>query len=197
METRGKKIILCSNSPRRRELLAGLGVNFQVDTNSNFKEHFGRTDMHPEMVPLSLAIGKSNGFHRPLADDEILITSDTLVICEGRILGKPSGQDEAREMLRFLSGKTHQVTTAVCVRDFRRMETASDTAQVTFTTLSDAEIDYYIENYKPFDKAGAYGIQEWIGSAAIEGITGSYFNVMGLPTEKLYRELKKITIFVK
>ena len=190
MDTRGKKIILCSNSPRRRELLAGLGVDFQVDTDSNFEEHFGRTDMHPEMVPLSLAIGKSNGFHRPLADDEILITSDTLVICEGRIMGKPSGPDEAREILRFLSGKTHQVTTAICVRDSRRMETASDTAQVTFTTLSDAEIDYYIENYKPFDKAGAYGIQEWIGYVGISGLEGSFYNVMGLPTRKLYQSLK-------
>lgn len=189
MDTRGKKIILCSNSPRRRELLAGLGVNFQVDTDSNFEEHFGRTDMHPEMVPLSLAIGKSNGFHRPLADDEILITSDTLVICEGRILGKPSGPDEAREMLRFLSGKTHQVTTAVCVRDSRRLETASDTAQVTFTTLSDAEIDYYIENYKPFDKAGAYGIQEWIGYIGIPEIKGSFYTIMGFPTHLVYELL--------
>lgn len=189
MDTRGKKIILCSNSPRRRELLAGLGVNFQVDTDSNFEEHFGRTDMHPEMVPLSLAIGKSNGFHRPLADNEILITSDTLVICEGRILGKPSGLDEAREMLRFLSGKTHQVTTAVCVRDSRRMETASDTAQVTFTTLSDAEIDYYIDNYKPFDKAGAYGIQEWIGYIGIPEIKGSFYTIMGFPTHLVYELL--------
>ena len=189
MDTRGKKIILCSNSPRRRELLAGLGVDFQVDTNSNFEEHFGRTDMHPEMVPLSLAIGKSNGFHRPLADDEILITSDTLVICEGRIMGKPSGPDEAREMLRFLSGKTHQVTTAVCVRDSRRMETASDTAQVTFTTLSDAEIDYYIENYKPFDTAGAYGIQEWIGHIGIPEIKGSFYTIMGFPTHLVYELL--------
>ena len=189
MDTRGKKIILCSNSPRRMELLAGLGVNFQVDTDSNFEEHFGRTDMHPEMVPLSLAIGKSNGFHRPLADDEILITSDTLVICEGRIMGKPSGPDEAREMLRFLSGKTHQVTTAVCVRDSRRMETASDTAQVTFTTLSDAEIDYYIENYKPFDKGGAYGIQEWIGYIGIPEIKGSFYTIMGFPTHLVYELL--------
>ena len=189
MDTRGKKIILCSNSPRRRELLAGLGVDFQVDTDSNFEEHFGRTDMHPEMVPLSLAIGKSNGFHRPLADDEILITSDTLVICEGRIMGKPSGPDEAREMLRFLSGKTHQVTTAVCVRDSRRMETASDTAQVTFTTLSDAEIDYYIDNYKPFDKAGAYGIQEWIGYIGIPEIKGSFYTIMGFPTHLVYELL--------
>ena len=189
MDTRGKKIILCSNSPRRRELLAGLGVNFQVDTDSNFEEHFGRTDMHPEMVPLSLAIGKSNGFHRPLADDEILITSDTLVICEGRIMGKPSGPDEAREMLRFLSGKTHQVTTAVCVRDSKRMETASDTAQVTFTTLSDAEIDYYIDNYKPFDKAGAYGIQEWIGYIGIPEIKGSFYTIMGFPTHLVYELL--------
>ena len=189
MDTRGKKIILCSNSPRRRELLAGLGVDFQVDTDSNFEEHFGRTDMHPEMVPLSLAIGKSNGFHRPLADDEILITSDTLVICEGRIMGKPSGPDEAREMLRFLSGKTHQVTTAVCVRDSKRMETASDTAQVTFTTLSDAEIDYYIDNYKPFDKAGAYGIQEWIGYIGIPEIKGSFYTIMGFPTHLVYELL--------
>ena len=189
MDTRGKKIILCSNSPRRRELLAGLGVDFQVDTGSNFEEHFGRTDMHPEMVPLSLAIGKSNGFHRPLADDEILITSDTLVICEGRIMGKPSGPDEAREMLHFLSGKTHQVTTAVCVRDSKRMETASDTAQVTFTTLSDAEIDYYIEHYKPFDKAGAYGIQEWIGYIGIPEIKGSFYTIMGFPTHLVYELL--------
>lgn len=189
MDIHGKKIILCSNSPRRRELLAGLGIDFQVDTGSDFEEHFGRTDMHPNLVPLSLAIGKSNGFHRPLEEDEILITSDTLVICDGRIMGKPSGADEAREMLHFLSGKTHQVTTAICVRNSKRMETASDTAEVTFTTLSDAEIDYYIEHYKPFDKAGAYGIQEWIGYIGIPEIKGSFFTIMGFPTHLVYELL--------
>ncbi|MBQ9185599.1 MAG: septum formation protein Maf [Bacteroidales bacterium] len=189
MELRGKKIILCSNSPRRRELLAGLGIEFQVDTRSNFEEHFSTFDLHPELVPKALAIGKSNGFHRPLEDDEILITSDTLVICEGRIMGKPSGADEARDMLRFLSGKTHLVTTAVCIRDSRRMETSSDTAKVTFTTLSDDEINYYIENYKPFDKAGAYGIQEWIGYIGIPEIQGSFYTIMGFPTHLVYELL--------
>lgn len=189
MDTRGKKIILCSNSPRRRELLAGLGVDFQVDTRSDFEEHFGRTDIHPEMVPLALAIGKSNGFHRSLASDEILITSDTLVFCEGRIMGKPSSPEQAREMLRFLSGKTHKVTTAICMRDSKRMETASDTALVTFTTLSDAEIDYYVTNYKPLDKAGAYGIQEWIGYMGVSEIKGSFFTIMGFPTHLAYEML--------
>lgn len=191
MDTRGKRIILCSNSPRRRELLAGLGIDFQVDTGSDFEEHFGRTDLHPELVPQALAIGKSNGFHRPLEEDEILITSDTLVICDGRIMGKPSGPGEAGEMLRFLSGKTHKVTTAVCIRDSRHMEAASDTAEVTFSTLSDRGIDYYIEKYRPFDKAGAYGIQEWIGYIGIPRINGSFYTIMGFPTHLVYELLLK------
>lgn len=189
MDTKGKHIILCSNSPRRKELLGGLMTDFVVDTDSSFVENMADAGLPPEMLPLSLAIGKSNGFHRPLKEDEILITADTIVVCDGIIMGKPSGPARARQMLETLSGKTHSVITGICVRDSKRMETASDTAKVTFTSLSDQEIDYYIENYRPFDKAGAYGIQEWIGYIGIPFIEGSFYTVMGLPVHLVYELL--------
>lgn len=188
MELKGKKIILGSNSPRRKELLAGLDIDFEVDTRNNFEEIYDPQTLH-ERIPEVLSEGKSYGFHRELAEDEILITSDTLVLCEDRVMGKPHDHDEAADMLRFLSGRQHKVITAITLRDRERCSTVSDTAVVWFKELSDSEIEYYIEEYKPFDKAGAYGIQEWIGYMGISKIEGSYFTIMGLPVHLVYQEL--------
>lgn len=188
MELKGKKIILGSNSPRRKELLAGLDIDFEVDTRNNFEEIYDPQTPH-ERIPEVLSEGKSYGFHRELADDEILVTSDTLVLCEDRVMGKPHDHDEAVDMLRFLSGREHKVITAITLRDRERCSTVSDTAVVWFKELSDSEIEYYIDKYKPFDKAGAYGIQEWIGYMGINKIEGSYFTIMGLPVHLVYQEL--------
>ncbi|MCQ2182141.1 MAG: Maf family nucleotide pyrophosphatase [Bacteroidales bacterium] len=185
-----KRIILGSNSPRRRELLGGLGYEFTVDTLNTFKET-PEPLTPPHLVPVHMAEGKSHGFHRTLAPDEVLITADTVVIVGNEVLGKPHSREEAFRMLRELSGRSHEVVTAVTIRDCDREETFTDTTVVHFADLSDDEIDGYIDNCKPFDKAGAYGIQEWIGYAGISGIEGSFYNVMGFPCHKVYHELKK------
>ena len=188
MDTKGKKIILASGSPRRKELLAGLNIDFEVDTKNTFEETYDPETPH-ERIPEVLSEGKSYGFHRPLEDNEILITSDTLVLCDGRVMGKPHSREEAYDMLRWLSGREHKVITAITIRDTRQCRTSSDTAIVTFKDLSDNEIYYYIDNFKPFDKAGAYGIQEWIGYIGIGKIEGSFFTIMGLPVHLVYQEL--------
>ena len=188
MDTKGKKIILASGSPRRKELLAGLNIDFEVDTNNTFEETYDPETPH-ERIPEVLSEGKSYGFHRPLEENEILITSDTLVLCGGRVMGKPHSREEAYDMLRWLSGREHKVITAITIRDSRQCRTSSDTAIVTFKDLSDNEIYYYIDNFKPFDKAGAYGIQEWIGYIGIGKIEGSFFTIMGLPVHLVYQEL--------
>ncbi len=190
MDTKGKKIILGSNSPRRKELLAGLDIDFNVDTGNTFEEIYSEDTPH-ERIPEVLSEGKSYGFHRPLEDDEILITSDTLVLCGNRVMGKPHSREEAIDMLRYLSGKEHKVITAITVRDADKCSTSSDTAIVHFKELSDNEIEYYIDTFKPFDKAGAYGIQEWIGYIGIGKIEGSFFTIMGLPVHLVYQELFK------
>ena len=190
MYTKGKKVILGSNSPRRKELLAGLDIDFEVDTENNFEETYS-PDISHESIPEILSEGKSHGFHRELADDEILITSDTLVLCGDRVMGKPHSREEAYDMLRFLSGREHKVITAVTIRDRQTTSTSSDTAIAHFKELSDNEIYYYIDKFKPFDKAGAYGIQEWIGYIGIEKIEGSYFTIMGFPVHLVYQELLK------
>lgn len=185
-----KRLILGSNSPRRRELLKGLGVDFTVDTENHFQENFG-PDIPYDEVPRLMAEGKSDGFHRPLLEDEILITADTMVICpmKGEILGKPKDREDAIRMLRDLSGREHHVVTAVTVRDCHRRKTISDTTEVWFKPLTDAEITRYVDTYKPFDKAGAYAIQEWIGYIGITRIDGSYFNVVGFPVHRVYELL--------
>lgn len=188
MDTKGKKIILGSNSPRRRELLGGLDIEFTVDTGNTFEEVYDPTTPH-ERIPEVLSEGKSYGFHRALEANEILITSDTLVLCGERVMGKPHSREEAIDMLRCLSGREHKVITAITIRDCDRCSTTSDTAVVYFKELTDNEIEYYIDQYKPFDKAGAYGIQEWIGYAGIGRIEGSYFTIMGLPVHLVYKEL--------
>ena len=195
MDLHGKHIILGSNSPRRRELLKGLDIEFEVDTRNNFEESFGPDTPYDE-VPRLMAEGKSHGFHRPLEEDEILITADTMVILPaskgkpGEILGKPKDREDACRMLRDLSGREHHVTTAVTLRDAHREKTFDVTTEVWFKELSPEEIDYYVDTYKPYDKAGAYAIQEWIGHVGITRIEGSYFNVVGFPVQRVYEALK-------
>lgn len=190
MDTKGKRIILASNSPRRKELIAGLNIDFEVDTKSNAEEKYSR-DTPQEMIPAVLSEVKSFGFHRELEEDEILITSDTLVLCEGRVMGKPHSRKEAIDMLMHLSGKSHKVITAITLRDNLKHSTLSDIALVHFKNLSKNEIEYYVDTFRPFDKAGAYGIQEWIGYIGIDKIEGSYFTIMGLPVHLVYQELVK------
>ena len=185
-----KRIILGSNSPRRRELLAGLGIDFTVDTGNSFAES-AEPGVEAHQVPVDMSLGKSHGFHRPLEDDEILITADTVVIIDGRVLGKPHSREEAEEMLHTLSGRTHEVVTAVTIRDKRGEKCFSVSSIVEFCRLEDWEIESYIDNFKPYDKAGAYGVQEWIGHVGISRIEGSFYNVMGLPVHRIWQELKK------
>ena len=189
MFTHGKRIILASNSPRRRELLSGLDIDFTVDTGTSFVEKYSLDTPHVK-VPELMSEGKSLGFHRELEDDEILVTSDTMVLCGIEILGKPQDRADAVRMLRLLSGREHQVITAVTIRDAHRKRTFSVSTDVYFKNLSDNEINYYIDDFKPFDKAGAYGIQEWIGYVGITRIEGSFYNVMGFPTQRFYEELQ-------
>ena len=187
----GKILILGSASPRRRELLAGAGYDFIVDTGNNFEEKTPE-GVEAEDIPALMSAGKSHGFHRELSDNEILLTSDTIVVCEGRPMGKPHSAAEAAEMLRFLSGKKHSVVTAITIRTNAGEKTVSDRAIVHFKELTDNEIEYYINEFAPFDKAGAYAIQEWIGYIGITGIEGSFYTIMGLPIHLVYRELESL-----
>lgn len=184
----GKKLILASGSPRRHELLGGLDYPFEIDTKNNFTEEYP-ADMPVEEVPLFLAKGKSYGFHRPLADNEIIITADTMVLCKGRIMGKPHSKEEATEMLSSLSGNKHTVLTGVCIRSNSKTDMFTARTDVYFNELNREEIEYYLGKYKPYDKAGSYGVQEWIGYVGISRIDGSYYNVMGLPVQLVYRSL--------
>ncbi|MCI6329147.1 MAG: Maf family nucleotide pyrophosphatase [Bacteroidales bacterium] len=188
---KGRKLILASASPRRRELLSGAGFDFTVDTGNNFEEVIPE-GIDPEEIPALMSAGKSHGFHRELSDNEILLTSDTIVVCNGRPMGKPHSAEEAAEMLRFLSGKEHSVVTAITIRSNAGEKTVSDRATVHFKELTDNEITYYINEYRPFDKAGAYAIQEWIGYIGITGIEGSFYTIMGLPIHLVYRELESL-----
>ena len=183
-----KKIILASGSPRRKDLMSGLDLDFEIDTLNNFKESVDLS-MDPREVPVNMSVGKSHGYHRALSEDEVLVTADTVVIIESKVLGKPHSREEAAAMLRLLSGRTHEVVTAVTIRDIDREETFSDSTLVTFGDLSDADIDYYVDKYRPFDKAGAYGVQEWIGYVGIERIEGSFYNVMGFPVHRVCKVL--------
>lgn len=182
------RIILASNSPRRKELLEGLGVDYQVRTLSGVDESYPDT-LHGEEIPLFIAQKKAQAYVDTISDDELIITADTIVWLDGVVLGKPEDAAQAKQMLTALSGKTHQVMTGVCITTKDKRREFVSITDVTFDTLSSDEIDYYVEKYKPFDKAGAYGIQEWIGFIGVKSISGSYFNVVGLPIQKLYREL--------
>ena len=182
------KIKLASNSPRRRELLAGLGLDFEVKLLPGIDESYPER-LPGEEIPVYIARKKAEAYRRDIGPDELIITADTIVYIDGQVLGKPADAEEARRMLRQLSGRTHQVITGVCLTTADRQKAFSAVTDVTFDTLGDEEIDYYIEHYRPYDKAGAYGVQEWIGFVGVSRLEGSYFNVMGLPVQRLYREL--------
>ena len=184
----GRRIVLASQSPRRKELLSMLGVPFSVEPAKDSAEVF-RPDMPHDRIPEFLAEHKSATFHRDLASDEILLTADTLVFCDKNILGKPKDREDAIRMIKLLSGRTHQVITGVILRTSTNRISFHETTEVTFRVLTDNEISYYVDTFKPYDKAGAYAIQEWIGAAAITKIDGSYSNVVGLPTARLYQAL--------
>ena len=189
IDLKDKQIILASGSSRRRELLSAMDIPFTVDTGNTFDESWSSDTPH-EKVPELMSEGKSFGFHRELADNEILVTSDTMVLCGTEILGKPKDRDDAIRMLKLLSSRGHQVITAVTLRDREKKKTFSVTSNVFFKELSDSEITYYLDTYKPYDKAGAYGIQEWIGYIGISRLEGSFYNVMGFPASRFYEELK-------
>lgn len=183
------KILLASKSPRRRDLLQQLRVPFHVITLGGIDESY--PDTVPAIdVPQFISEKKADAFQKIIKDNELVITADTMVVCDDRILGKPKDGKEAKEMLLFLADKTHKVATGVTITTQDRRTSFTTVTEVTFGPLSDEEIDYYVDNFQPFDKAGAYGIQEWIGAVAVSGIKGSYHNVMGLPVHRLYQELK-------
>lgn len=182
------EIILGSQSPRRRELLAGMGVQFTA-VNIHADESFP-ADLKGADIPLYISRAKAEAYREHLLPGQLLITADTIVWVDGEQLGKPTDEADAARMLRSLSGKTHQVFTGVTLTSLEKQVCFADTTDVTFRVMTEDEIAHYIRQYKPLDKAGAYGIQEWIGYVACTDLKGSYFNVMGLPTEKLYEAIK-------
>lgn len=197
------KIILASNSPRRKELLAGLDMPFEVKVLKGIDESYPST-LSPYETAQYIAAKKADAYRGLLADGILILTADTVVIAptedepndkEGRgiILGKPKDAEDAKRMLRMLSGKTHHVVTGVCLTTVKEQHQFSVTTEVTFKSLSEEEIEYYVSKYKPFDKAGAYGIQEWIGYIGCTGLKGSYYNVMGLPVQRIYEELNQMS----
>ena len=178
---------MASNSPRRRELLAGLGLSYQVRLKDGIDESYP-AQMDVAEVPQYISQKKAQAY--TLADSELLITADTIVCLDNEILGKPKDNAEAHLMLSKLSGRTHQVITGVTLKTTKWTHTFSCTSNVTFASLTEHEIDYYIQNYHPLDKAGAYGIQEWIGYVGVTALNGSYFNVMGLPVQRIFEALR-------
>ncbi len=182
------KIVLASKSPRRKQLLEELGISFEVETLDVDEEY--PEGMPIEEIPAFLAELKAKPFEKELTSNTLVITADTIVCCDHHVLGKPANYDEAFQVLKLLSGRVHQVATGVCILTSGKKKTFTATSDVFFKKLTDEEIDYYLTNFKPYDKAGAYGIQEWIGYIAVERIEGSYFNVMGLPVQRLYEELR-------
>lgn len=183
------EILLASQSPRRRELLQQLGFDFQV-VSIDCEETFS-SDLPMEEVAGFLSLKKANAFS-DLKENQILITADTIVTFQNEILGKPKSTEDAQQMLRKLSGATHEVYTGITIKTTKNTITKTDKAEVTFSNISEEEIDFYIQHCNPMDKAGSYGIQDWLGMAMIEKISGSYYTIMGLPTHILYQELNKI-----
>ena len=185
------KVILASNTPRRKELLAGLGVDYEVRTLPDVDESYPEI-LQGADIPLYIAKEKADAYVAMMQPGELMITADTIVWLDGKVLGKPRDREDALQMLRTMSGRTHEVFTGVCITttDWQRSFTAQ--TEVRFATLSEEEIAYYVDNFQPMDKAGAYGVQEWIGFIGVENISGSYYNIMGLPVQKLYRELLKV-----
>lgn len=186
----GKHVVLASNSPRRKELLAGLGIDFDVRTLKGIDESWPE-NLQGEDIPKYISHTKATAYLPTLKEDELLITADTIVYLDHQVLGKPKDSADARAMLRMLAGRTHEVITGVTIATLQKQTTFAVTSLVTFADLTDEEIDHYIAHYKPFDKAGAYGIQEWIGYIGVKRLEGSYFNVMGLPVQRLYTELQR------
>ena len=184
----GYKLVLASNSPRRKELLGGLGLDFETRVMSGIDESYPE-GLPVGQIPLYISRRKAEAYMNTLGRDELLITADTVVAVDSEILGKPAARADAVRMLRLLSGREHQVVTGVSFTTRDRQHSFSVSTDVWFASLSDEQISYYVDNYRPFDKAGAYGIQEWIGYVGVERIDGSYFNVVGLPVQRLYSEL--------
>ena len=184
----GYKLVLASNSPRRKELLGGLGLDFETRVMSGIDESYPE-GLPVGQIPLYISRRKAEAYMDTLGQDELLITADTIVAVDSGILGKPADRADAVRMLRLLSGREHQVVTGVSFTTKKRQHSFSVSTDVWFASLSDEQIFYYVDNYRPFDKAGAYGIQEWIGYVGVERIDGSYFNVVGLPVQRLYSEL--------
>lgn len=187
------KIILASNSPRRKELLAGIDVPFELRVIDGIDESYPDT-LPTKDIAEYIAKKKATAYRETMAGDELVITADTIVVLGSQVMGKPHDANEACSMLRQLSGQTHQVITGVTLTTKERQMSFSVETDVTFKNLSDEEIDYYVTNYQPFDKAGSYGIQEWIGHIGVTGMSGSYFNVMGLPVQRIYEALKTFSI---
>ena len=185
------KVILASASPRRRELLGGIDIDFVVRALPDVDESFP-AELKGGEIPLYISKKKADAYRPIMADDELVITADTIVWLDGVALGKPTDEADARRMLRTMSGKAHSVFTGVTITTKEQQRCFVAQSDVTFATLTDEEIEYYVEKYRPMDKAGSYGVQEWIGYVGITGIVGSYFNVMGLPVQRLYNELKTI-----
>ena len=184
------EVLLASNSPRRRELLGGLGITYRVVTLPEIDESFPDT-LQGEEIPAYIARQKAAAYKELMSPTTMLITADTIVWMDGKVYGKPDDEADAVRMLRELSGHSHTVITGVTITTAEREKTFAVSTEVTFDTLSDEEILHYVKQYKPFDKAGAYGIQEWIGYIGVTALNGSYFNVMGLPIQRLYKELKQ------
>ncbi len=181
--------ILASKSPRRKELLSGLGIPFNVmlsDVPEIFPDHLSVYE-----IPVFLAELKAKSFTGILHENDLVITADTIVALDGKVLNKPADRDEARLMLQMLSGREHQVITGICLLSVSKQKSFYDVSGVVFKDLTESEIEYYLDHFKPYDKAGAYGIQEWIGLIGIKAIEGSYFNVVGLPVQKLYDEIRR------
>ena len=185
------KVILASGSPRRRELMAGLGVNYEVRMLPDVDESYPDT-LQGEEIPLYIAKEKADAYIPMMQPDELIITADTIVWLDGKVLGKPRDREDALQMLRTMSGRTHEVFTGVCITTTNWQRSFTAQTEVRFATLSEDEIIYYVDNFKPMDKAGAYGVQEWIGFIGVENISGSYYNIMGLPVQRLYRELLRV-----
>ena len=181
-------IILASNSPRRRELLGGLGISFEVKVLPDIEENYP-VGLSVAQIAEYIAKEKADAYRKMMAPNDLIITADTIVVADDEVMGKPVDAVDAQRMLRKLSGKAHQVITGVCLMITDRQRVFSVITDVTFKPLSDDEIDYYVKTYRPFDKAGASGIQEWIGYVGVTGLNGSYFNVMGLPVQRIYQEL--------
>ncbi len=184
-------IILASNSPRRKELLSGLDIDFSVKVVPGVEETYPDS-LGKEDIPLYISREKAAAYLSDMSDDDLIITADTIVWIDGQVLGKPKDEEDAAKMLQQLSGKTHEVITGVTLTTSSFQRSFSTVSEVKFAHLTKEEIDFYVARYRPMDKAGAYGVQEWIGYVGVENIKGSFYNIMGLPVQRLYNELKKL-----